>query len=149
MENPNEPSENDLFETTSVQDLAPQPKKKTKAKREISKEQRQRLLDNLKRGRETASRNRKMRAEAKKKVKAKLKDEQDKILNGDNLFTNGDIVNRLNTIETLLSNLKTQTRTITKPEPSKPEPKVEEPKPIAEAMIPELQPLSNFQLPEW
>ena len=55
----------------------------------------------------------------------------------------------LNTIETLLSNLKTQPRTITKPEPSKPEPKVEEPKPIAEAMIPELQPLSNFQLPEW
>ena len=82
MENSNEPSEDDLFVTTSVQNEAPQSEKKTKSKRKMSLKERERLLSNLKRGRETAARNRKLRAEAKKKVKAKLRDEEDNLLHG-------------------------------------------------------------------
>ena len=155
MENCNEPSEDDLFVTTSVQNEAPQSEKKTKSKRKMSLKERERLLSNLKRGRETAARNRKLRAEAKKKVKAKLRDEEDNLLHGNKLVTNSDIVNRLNTIETLLSNLnQTRVEPVVEREPEPTPSKVEdtvksEPDPIVETIIPELQPLSNFNLPEW
>ena len=155
MENSNEPSEDDLFVTTSVQNEAPQSEKKTKSKRKMSLKERERLLSNLKRGRETAARNRKLRAEAKKKNKAKLRDEENNLLHGNKLVTNSDIVNRLNTIETLLSNLK-QPQNVVEPAPEVKPVKEEELKkvekveePIIDTMIPELEPLSNFKLPEW
>ena len=155
--------ESDLFEESipEIEEPSPPPTriKKEKKKREVSPEQRERLLANLKRGRETAARNRKLRATAKAKVKAKLKVQQDQILGGAALFTNSDIVTRINKLEELLVQWKTPVSE-PEPEPAKPEPEPEpEPKPkpkLAPEPEPEPKPvaaplhrLSNFTLPVW
>lgn len=59
----------------------PKPKKKRK-KRVLTEEERERMLDNLRRGRETSRKNRQKRAEAKKALSRKAKENIDKIVKG-------------------------------------------------------------------
>jgi hypothetical protein len=84
--------ENELFVDGSVQ-------KKKKKKRVLTPEQRERLLANLKRGRETASRNRRIRAEAKAKQGRNRVTEPTSLAKPDNVYT------RLSRMESLLESL--------------------------------------------
>jgi len=79
---------------------------KPKKKRQMSEEQRQRLLENLKRGRETAMRNRKRRAEAKRLEKQNKVEKIEKMLTEQKPNNNCDLKDEIQQLKLEIAELK-------------------------------------------